>query len=234
MTMRRPSVSIVTFSLASVASFGAPFGVSPGASGGTPFSVFQPPVSGSAIASQDFTNQPAYSSACLDDFTITAPVTLATMQIFGLEESGDGAALNLDVRAWILPSPSLNAVPVASLHGQQVGEDLLFNLEGLSLDAGTYWIAAQVVRPFVPSQQWLWAVSDTKNGAEAMFHNPGGGFGLGTAPIPVSTFDSGMYDMAFRLEAVPAPGVLAALALAGLAPCRRRRVTTGTVPTPRG
>ena len=208
--MRRTLAPIVTLSFASAAF------------GGAAFEIFQPPNPGAAIASQDFPNLPDYSCACLDDFTITAPVTLATLEIFGLEEAIDGAALNLDVRAWILPAPYLGAVPVASLHGRQVGADLLFDLEGLVLEAGTYWIAAQVVRPFAGGQQWLWDLSDARNGAEAMFHNPGGGFGYGTAPLPVSYFDSQMHDMAFRLQGVPAPGVAAVLAIAGLAARRRR------------
>lgn len=208
--MHRTLASLVTVPFASAAS------------GGAAFEIFQPPVPGAAIASQDFPNLPDYRCICLDDFTITAPVTLATLEIFGLEEAIDGAALNLDVRAWILAVPDINSVPVASLHGQQVGADLLFNLEGLVLEAGTYWVAAHVVRPFVGGQQWLWELSDTRNGAEAMFHNPGGGFGYGTAPLPVSYFDSGMYDMAFRIEGVPAPGVAATLAIAGLVGRRRR------------
>lgn len=208
--MRRLLVSIVTVPLASAAF------------GGASFEIFQPPVPGAALASQDFTNLPSYSCACLDDFTITEPVTLASLRIFGLDESADGASLNLDVRAWILSGPDFGATSVADLHGTQVGEDLLFNLEDLVLDAGTYWIAAQVVRPFVSGQQWLWLMSNTTNGAEAMFHNPGGGFGYGTAPIPVSFFEDGMHDMAFFLEGVPAPGAVAFLTLAGLVSRRRR------------
>jgi len=211
--MRRFLVPIVIVPLASVASLSA--------SGGDPFMVYQPPIAGAALASQDFTNLPAYSCSCLDDFTITEPLAFATLRIFGLEESADGASLNLDVRARILLGPDLEAPTVAVLHGSQVGEDLVFDLEGLVLGAGTYWLSAQVIRPFIPSQQWLWSVSATVNGAEAVFHNPGGGFDLGTAPFPISVLEDGMHDMAFRLEAVPAPGVLAAFAMAGLAARRR-------------
>ena len=212
--MRRFLVPIVIVPLAAAAS-----GV---ASGGAPFVVEQPPIEGAALASQDFTNLPAFSCWCLDDLTITEPMAFATLRIFGLEESADGASLNLDVRARILLGPDLGSTTVAALYGTQVGEDLVFDLEGLFLGAGTYWIAAQVVRPYVPSQQWLWRVSGTVNGAEAVFHNPGGGFGYGTAPFPISFLEDGMHDMAFRLEAVPAPGVLAAFAMAGLAARRRR------------
>ena len=208
--MHRPLISIITVTLASTAFAGGPF------------QFLQPPLPGAAIASQEFPNLTEYSCSCLDDFTITAPVTLATLRIFGLEEAQDGAGLNLDVRAAIRLAPDLGATPVASLHGTQVGEDLVFNLEGLVLDAGTYWLSAQVVRPFVPSQQWLWRLSDTQNGAEAVFHNPGGGFGFGTAPFPISGVDAGMHDMAFFLEAVPTPGAVALFALAGLAGRRRR------------
>lgn len=210
--MRRLLVPIVIVPLAGAAS-----GV---ASGGVPFVVDQPPTE-TVLPSQVFTDWPAYTCSCLDDFTITEPLAFATLRIFGLEQSADGASLNLDVRARILLGPDLEATTVAAFYGSQVGEDLVFNLEGLVLEAGTYWIAADVVRPFIPNQQWAWRTSGTMNGAEAVFHNPGGGLGGGTSPIPISGI-SGMHDMAFRLEAVPTPGVLAAFAMAGLAARRRR------------
>lgn len=203
-------VSIVTVPLASAAF------------GGGSFEIVQPPLPGAAIASQDFPNLPDYSCACLDDFTITEPVTLASLRIFGLDQAIDGASLNLDVRAWILTGPDLGATPVAALHGAQVEQDLVFNLEDLVLGAGTYWIAAQVVRPFVSGQQWMWVLSSTTNGAEAMFHNPDGGFGYGTSPVPVSGIESGLHDMAFSLQGVPSPAGVAAFLAAGFLPRRRR------------
>lgn len=208
--MRRLLVPIVTVPLASVA---------PASAG---FLLDQPPIPSSGIASQDFPNQSSYSCACIDDFTITGPVTFGWLRIFGLDSAVDGAALNLDVRAWILAGPDLGAPVVAALHGSQVGEDLVFDLEGLVVDAGTYWIAAQVVRPFAPGQQWYWLRSGTENGGEAVFHNPGGGFGFGTGPIPLSAVGDGGHDMSFRLEAIPAPGTIVTLAIAGLAARRRR------------
>jgi hypothetical protein len=51
-----------------------------------------------------------------------------------------------------------------------------------------------------------------------MWHNPGGGFGLGTDPVSTEVLGSLQWDMAMRLEGtpVPAPAVLAILLAGGL------------------
>lgn len=208
--MRRFLVSIVSVPLASVSSASAGF-------------VFeQPPLPGGGIASQEFPNLSSYSCACLDDFTLTERIALGSLRIFGLDDTLADPSANLDVRVSFHVGPDLGSAVAATFHGVQVDDDLLFDLGGTFLEAGNYWIAAQVVRPFESGQQWYWQLSDTANGGQAVFHNPGGGFGFGTVPIPVSGLGSGAHDMAFRLEFVPAPGAWAALALAGTAARRRR------------
>ncbi len=81
---------------------------------------------------------------------------------------------------------------------------------------GTYWLTASVDRPLVPGGQWFWLrTAATQNGLEHRFHNPGGGFGFGTDPIPGSMVFGDAGDLSFRIEGaiVPEPTAFAGLML---------------------
>lgn len=99
---------------------------------------------------------------------------------------------------------------------------LQFDLGGYQLDPGTYWISAWVVRPYTGGSQWYWKRTTPIWGSEEYFHNPGGGFGLGTDPVPGGDVFGEPADMAFLIEGVPEPASLALLALVGGLLLRRR------------
>jgi hypothetical protein len=180
------------------------------------FVVYQPPFDGMGVLSQAFPDQPRLDMSCIDDVVITERVALRSLRVFGQEERDP--ALNVDVIVRILGVPDLASDPLEVRHGVQVGNDLVFGLEGISLDPGTYWLAAQVVRPSFGG--WFWRVASTASGAEAMLHR----YGQGLPPIPISTLFPGsdpVHDLAFRLEGVPAPGATTIFAMVLRA--RRRR-----------
>ncbi len=173
---------------------------------------------------QDFTDFPAFSTAQLDDFTLSGEYNLGALTIFGLDR-GD-ASFNVGAFAEIHTAPDLTSPILATATGSQVGADLQLNFGGATLGPGTYWLAAYVARPFAGGGQWYWlASSQAVAGSESFFHNPGGGFGAGGAPVPGSAVFDAPADMAFVLEgtATPAPGALALLGLGGLVAGRRRR-----------
>lgn len=182
--------------------------------------VDQPPAAGSLV-SQDFPDMPADSTSCLDDFTITSALDLVSLVVFG-QDSLAQPGPDVAVLARIFLAPDLTSTPLFTVSGVRTGDDLSFDMTGISLGPGTYWLSAQVSRPLASGDRWGWIVSSTANGQQAMLHNPGGGLGLGTEPISIGDLGSPAWDMAFRLEAVPAPGTLTGLALAGLVGRRRR------------
>ena len=181
--------------------------------------VDQPESPENGFASQEFADFPAYTCSAFDDVTLTQGYDLTSLVVFGQNGVADGWMYNTDVRLRIYTEPSLAASPLATVSGVQVAGALTWDLTGITLGPGTYWISAQVVRPFEPGGQWYWNASGTTNGAHAMWHNPGGGFGLGGDPISTELLGATQWDMSMRLEGtpVPAPAVLAVLLAGGLA-----------------
>jgi len=185
--------------------------------------VDQPDLALPGYASQDFPDFPDFTCSVFDDFTLTQSYELTALRVYGENSFSGGEAEDIDVRLRIFTDPNLLGSPLAAVSGTDINGVLSWDLTGITLGPGTYWISAQVERPFNSGGQWYWRASATTNGAHAMWHNPGGGFGLGTDPISTESLGSQYYDMAFTLEGVvPVPGAAALLALGGLA----RGVTT--------
>lgn len=185
--------------------------------------VDQPDALEAGIASQVF-GPPfePYTCSAFDDFTIFDAYNLTALTVYGENGSGSGDD-DIAVTVRFLSTPNLGSATIASATGIQSGGVLTFDLTGITLGPGTYWISAQVERNFDLGGQWFWRLSDTMNGARAMWHNPGGAFGLGAEPITVDGLGQSRWDMAFKLEGyVPAPGAMALLGLGGLMGRRRR------------
>jgi len=186
--------------------------------------VHQPDGLESGLASQVFGSPyEAYSCSALDDFTITDAYDLTALTIYGENGIGSGDD-DIAITVRFLAAPDLGSATLASATGVQSGGVLTFDLTGITLAAGTYWIAAQVERDFDLGGQWFWRLSPTTNGARAMWHNPGGAFGYGSDPVTIDVLGQNRWDMAFTLEGtiVPTPGTLALLGAAMLVGRRRR------------
>ena len=119
--------------------------------------VNQPNDTGIGYTSQDFTDFPAYSGSCFDDFTVGSQTQLGALTVFGTENGSPAA--NFAVVARIFLSPDLTSGAVATVVGTQVGSDLVFDMSSVTLNAGTYWLSAQVVRSFTDGGQWYWNTS---------------------------------------------------------------------------
>ena len=184
----------------------------------------QPDTGLTGYASQDFPDFPTYSCSVFDDVTLTQAYNLTNLVVYGENRQFGGSAADIDVRLRIFTDANLLGTPIASVSGVDVDGVLSWNLAGITLGAGTYWLSAQVVRSFSEGDQWFWRASETVNGAHAMWHNPGGGFGHGTDPVSTEVLGSQYWDMALKLEGdpVPAPGVLAIVGIGGLFGGRRR------------
>jgi hypothetical protein len=153
---------------------------------------------GTFIGSQDFTDQPTHSESVFDDFTIGTAFDLTSLTVFGRE---GGNPINVSVVARIYASPDLTTTPILSTTGAEVGGDLIFDFAAATLMPGTYWVAAYVVRS-VDAGVWSWRLRLPISGSEAMWHNPGGGSGSGTSPLPLGSVQEHA-DMAFILSGEP-------------------------------
>jgi hypothetical protein len=173
--------------------------------------------SSGSIVSQVFPDLPAFSTKSFDDFVVTGGWNINSVTIFGVE-AGNPAA-NVAVALSITAVPDFNAPPIAFALGTEVGANLAFTGLSIDLAPGTYWISAWVNRPFAGGGQWFWEETLPVQGSQFFVHNPGGGFGFGTTPVPgtVVTGD-GPHDLAFQIQGsvVPEPGTLTLLGLGTL------------------
>jgi hypothetical protein len=157
---------------------------------------------GAVVGSQDFPDFPAYSQSAFDDFTISSAFNVTSLTVFGREFGRPSA--NVNVVAGIYASPDLTTHPLLSTSGVQSGADLFFDFGGVTLAAGTYWVSAYVVRPDAAGE-WSWNVRLPIGGSQARWHNPGGGFGFGTSPVPLGDVLEEA-DLMFILRGDPAVG----------------------------
>lgn len=151
---------------------------------------------GQYTPSQQFTDVPAYTSCGFDDFTINSSVTLGALTAFG--RTTGNASSNLGVVAAIYSAPDLTTTPLLSTSGTQSGADLFFDFGGAPLAAGTYWLCTYIIRPN-SAGVWMWKLRQGITNSQGMWHNPGGGFGYGTSPVPLGDVLE-QADLAFILS----------------------------------
>ena len=185
-------------------------------------------------ASQDFeTAYDAYDIVAIDNFTIDTAMNLtsASMVLGGWNGfAGSSGVVAYTVSIFSSTDAAGNSIfgdvlSVYLLAGSQGvtidtdwaggGEYVTFDMLTFSLDAGTYWIGITPDNAFATNGQTGAYHSDLGD-ASGYQANPSGAFGFITQPTGA--------NYAYRLDgnAVPAPGVLALLGLAGLAGRRRR------------
>lgn len=178
--------------------------------------------SAQGVTSQVFPDLSSSSTWGFDDFTLSGTTRLTSLLIRGTE-LGD-SAFNVDVNAAIWSTPDATGTPLYSISGAQISSDLSFDLSGITLSPGTYWLSAQVVRPLSGGGQWYWYQSNEISGSLAVWQNPGGGLGLGSSAIVSPTRPVTLPSFSFRLEGDPVPGPFPALgAVAAFAASRRLR-----------
>src|SRR5438552_8959809 len=139
--------------------------------------------------SQTFTDMADFSTYEFDDFVVGATGwTVTKITIAGIE-SGDSTT-NTAVKLAITTTADFTMITTTYDGIEDDTGNLVFDNLNITLDPGaTLWITAWVERSFAPlGGQWFWSTADDGNpvGSEEISHNPGGGFGYGTDPIPGS------------------------------------------------
>jgi MYXO-CTERM domain-containing protein len=185
---------------------------------------------GSISASQQFDAYAVYNIVAIDDFTISEDMNLTSASmVLGGWNGFAGSAGVMGYTVSIFSAPEASGVDIfgdvmamwfdatsVSTDWSGGGELISFDLGGAVLAAGSYWIGITPFNSFGDNGQtgaWQSDIGDN-SGVQG---NPTGAFGFG----PWTTTD---VNYAYSLEgtAIPTPGALALLGLAGFAGRRRR------------
>lgn len=156
----------------------------------------------SQLPSQTFTDIPDFSTYQFDDFVVGATSWTVTKITLAGVEQGD-PTLNTAVKLAITSVADFTQITTLYDGVEDETGNLVFDNLNITLDAGaTLWITGWVERAFDPGGQWYWTTANDGQpvGGEEVFHNPGGGFGQGTDPIPGSTVSGSPADLAFTIE----------------------------------
>jgi hypothetical protein len=144
----------------------------------------------------------------LDNFSRQNFCIINRITFFGVEAPGGDPSANVACQFRIQRLPSFTNPSTIYAAGSTTAAYQNGNLvfEGLSanLAPGDYWITAWVERPS-SGGTWLWRATTPVDGPEAVVHNPGGGQGFGTNPLPGFLVYGQSRDMAFRIQGDPLP-----------------------------
>ncbi len=169
--------------------------------------LYQQTPGSSQVPSQNFTDSGDFSTYEFDDFLVRdVSWNVTKITIAGVEE-GD-PTLNTGVKLAITTGADFSLVTTVFDGVEDDTGSLVFDNVNSTLGFGAnLWITAWVERPFNPGGQWFWRTANDGQpvGSEEIFHNPGGGFGQGTAPIPGSTVFGTPADLAFTIEGTIGP-----------------------------
>jgi hypothetical protein len=178
--------------------------------------------------SQNFTDIPTFSIYEFDDLR-TSGWAVNRITVYGHEQGNPD--LNTGVHLAFTAAPDFRLVMAGNTIYNGVEDasgNLVFDNLNLHLTAGSsLWMTAWVDRNYLGGgDQWYWWINRQVTGSEEYFHNPGGGYGWGTEPLPGSSHFLFRADLAFTIEgsqdpltaeSAPEPGTLALLLL-GLVP----------------
>jgi len=158
---------------------------------------------------QEFTDRDnrIFSVWLFDDFTVPeSGWWIDRVTVYGSEQGDTG--YNLGVFLSISAAARVDALNVVATGTEVVLEpggpplrrraNLVFELNGVYLPPGSYYLSAWVRRPFEPGGQWFWLRTSPTQGAPFILHNPGGGWGLGGNPVGGGWLTE--QDLAFTIE----------------------------------
>lgn len=142
-----------------------------------------------------------------DDFTLAEATTLSGGIAYFEPPNWTGFS-NVQFLIEIADAPGgaeagANVIFSATGYGQPGSGAVNWDFGLTTFPAGTYWLSVQAQGGYLQYglAYWLRTNYGLPAGSEHYFHNPGGGFGVGTLPIPASqtAYHSVPADMAFRL-----------------------------------
>ena len=132
-----------------------------------------------AILSQNFeATFAAYSSQAADDFVLTSTCRAKSVDIVGQYFNGSGPADSVDLTVYKNQDNKPGKV-LKTFHSRSYTNGASFHLKVAgTLKSGHYWLSPVANMAFGAGGEWGWEVQTEINGLEAMWQNPGGGFGI--------------------------------------------------------
>ena len=187
---------------------------------------------GAWSASQDFDAYDAYDIIAVDNFTLGGTTSLTSISAILGGWNGYGGMAGISGYVVSIFS-SLDAVG-ASIYGDVaamsfdsatvsgdwagIGDHISFDLGGLSLGAGEYYVGVVAVNSFAGGNGQTGIDQSSIGDGSGAQGNANGGFGFG----PYQETGAN-YAYSLSSGAIPAPGALALLGIAGIAARRRRK-----------
>jgi hypothetical protein len=160
-----------------------------------------------AGASQDFPDSPEFTNHFYDPFTVDADTgwDLTAASFPGVEQGNPAYTVSINMAiSTVANDKYLGDVAVVTGGSEALTDTLHFNLSaaGIHLDPGNYYVSVWVERPRQGGGQWFWRTANGTATDQAIFHNPGGGFGRGIEPAPSDRFftSHGPQHMAYELD----------------------------------
>jgi len=185
-----------------------------------------------AFVDQEFSDFASFSSYMVSDVVSTG-WTVQSVSVYFTNNMGNWANLS---QARLNIFPKVGNLPVAAddptlgstvgITMTNIGSSWEITASGLNVNVpiGDWWIGLTPLTNFGTDGQEFHQAAPII-GVDTAWRNPAGGFGLGTAWQTTAALGAdwiGVYDGAFKVEGIPAPGALALLGLAGLLGRRRR------------
>jgi hypothetical protein len=139
---------------------------------------------GYGISSQNFeASLDAYDDQAADDFTVKKSCSISTVDVSGFY-NGAGGVTTANVFFYKNSKGKPAKKALKTFNNAKASDDGTGNLtislgkKGEKLSKGTYWVSVQANLDYSSGGQWYWADATDGSGADAMWQNPGGGFGV--------------------------------------------------------
>ncbi|MBQ0931042.1 hypothetical protein KAK07_02975 [Ideonella sp. 4Y16] len=139
-----------------------------------------------AITSQDFESTfDAYDNRAADDFSVPAGQKWKVSEVFapGAYFNGTGPLVSANVTFYKdkggKPGKVVADFPLVPVTNDASGSITVTLPTAVTLKEGTYWVSVQGQMDFFVGGQWGWEINTAPTGYNAMWQNPGGGFGTG-------------------------------------------------------
>ena len=165
---------------------------------------------GDWVNSQNFTSgSTQYNDQAADDFVVPSSQTwrITEVDVTGMYFNGSGTATSENVIFYKnkngMPDTPVRNGTFSNLNGTD-GPNFALMLpgKGLKLRSGHYWVSVIAnMQFFTNGGQWGWEVNSVKHGKQAMWQNPGFGFGDCRTWEPIDTcYDLTGPDLMFALK----------------------------------
>jgi len=154
---------------------------------------------GNGLTSQNFeAAYDQYDANGAADFKLRKDCAVKKVAIYG-SFSAAGPARDVTVMIY---KKNPNGSPVCEATGGGAGPNFLVKVSGCDLSKGKYWLTAQANMDFGSAGQWYWSTAGAPTGETDLWHNPGGGFGVGCTDYDTNLVCLG-YDLDYSFAVGP-------------------------------